>query len=123
MHLIPVFKLHIHTNLKSNYINIIIGFKRQLKSESEIYIIPHEGEVRPFHVENREVGRPRAGIPCLTGKCSANKNIYYRPLSKLFLYQASRPILRVMTNGELIEIETPNTRLAARYMELHDRLR
>ena len=38
-------------------------------------------------------------------------------------FKASRPILRVMSNGELIEIETPNTRLAARYMDLHHRLR
>jgi hypothetical protein len=46
--------------------------QRRTKSYRLLPVIPHEGEVRPFRVENREVGRPRAGIPCLTGKCSAN---------------------------------------------------
>ena len=32
-------------------------------------------------------------------------------------------MLKLLTNGELIEIETPETRLAAKYKEIHDRLR
>ena len=41
----------------------------------------------------------------------------------LFLYKAATPILKMLKSGELIEIETPETRLAAKYKDMHDNLR
>ena len=41
----------------------------------------------------------------------------------LFLYKAATPVLKMLKSGELIEIETPETRLAAKYKDMHDNLR
>ena len=40
-----------------------------------------------------------------------------------FIYQAATPILKMLKSGELIEIETPETRLATKYKNMHNSLR
>ena len=60
-------------------------------------------------------------------KINKNKNIAKMDAKERiinqFLVKAATPTLQILSNGELIEIETPGTRHAAKLKDIHDRIR
>ena len=81
---------------------------------------------QPRH-RNRDRARLVMEEAGLLMKINRNKNLAKMDakarLVNQFLAKAATPSLKLLSNGELIEIETPGTRFAAQLKDIHDRMR